>query len=178
MTHQFFSIMKNWIFNFLLSCILFPVIFSCNNEKKSVWQPVKGVLSTKWAAEISPVNAWPEYPRPQLLRDEWINLNGLWDYAIAGKDSMPTAFRGKILVPFPVESALSGVMKKVGTKNRVWYKREINIPAKWKNKRVLLHFEAVDWQAKVMIDSNEIGQHEGGYDPFTFDITNYVQDGK
>ncbi len=113
-----------------------------------------------------------------MVRKEWINLNGLWDYAILAKDSTAVNFQGKILVPFPVESALSGVMKKVGKENRVWYKREIEISAKWKNSRTLLHFEAVDWQTNVLIDGKDIGWHKGGYDPFTFDITNFVLDGK
>ena len=79
---------------------------------------------TKWAAEVSPTNALPEYPRPQMVRKAWQNLNGLWDYAITAKDAaQPTEFTEQILVPFPIESALSGVMKRVGESNRLWYRR-------------------------------------------------------
>jgi hypothetical protein len=88
------------------------------------WQPAKGPLMTRWAKDVSPRNAHPEYPRPQMMRSEWRNLNGLWDYAIRPKDQgTPAAFDGKILVPFPVESALSGVMKQVGEENRLWHRR-------------------------------------------------------
>ncbi|MHC4745405.1 MAG: glycoside hydrolase family 2 protein, partial [Planctomycetota bacterium] len=100
-----------------------------------------GPLLTKWAKKVSPKNALPEYPRPQMVRKDWQNLNGLWEYAIVGKDNpQPSEFDGEILVPYCVESALSGVMKKVGADNRLWYRRTFKISKKWKDKRVLLHF--------------------------------------
>src|SRR5204863_8844561 len=89
------------------------------------WQAQKGPLMTRWAKDVSPDNAHREYPRPQMERAEWVNLNGLWDYAITSKDTAawPQKPDGKILVPFPIEAALSGVMKPVGAKNRLWYRR-------------------------------------------------------
>jgi beta-galactosidase/beta-glucuronidase len=131
---------------------------------------------TKWAKEVSPDNVHPEYPRPQMVREDWQNLNGLWDYAIRPKDEpKPDNFDGKILVPFAVESALSGVMKRVDDPNRLWYRREFEIPDKWKQNRVLLHFGAVDWDTTVWVNGKQVGTHRGGYDPFTFDITDALK---
>jgi len=127
---------------------------------------------TQWAKGVSPDNVHPEYPRPQMVREDWLNLNGLWEYTIRHKDeSQPNNFDGEILVPFPVESALSGLMKPVGENNRLWYRRTFEIPNKWSGKRILLHFGAVDWESTICINGKEIGDHCGGYDPFTFDIT-------
>src|ERR1051326_543920 len=110
------------------------------------WKPADGPLKTRWAKDVSPTNALPEYPRPQMVRKEWQNLNGLWDYAITPKDAeKPGKYDGKILVPFCVESALSGVMKGVDPNQALWYRRTFAIPNEW-NHRVLLHFGAVDWQ--------------------------------
>ena len=135
------------------------------------WTPAKGPLMTKWAKEVSPTNAHPEYPRPQMVRKEWLNLNGLWDYAIRPKaEGAPKQFDGKILVPFPVESALSGVMKRVGKDQRLWYRRTVTVPEAWKGKTVLLHFGAIDWEATVYIDGKHMGEHRGGYDAFSFEI--------
>jgi hypothetical protein len=145
------------------------------------WKPAAGPLMTRWAKEVSPENALPEYPRPQMVRRNWLNLNGLWDYAIKPKDAArPESFDGQILVPFPVESALSGVMKPVGPDNRLWYRRTFEIPdgRRWdvEGRRVLLHFGAVDWDATVWVNGKEVGNHKGGYDPFTFDITDALKD--
>jgi len=143
------------------------------------WQVAKGPLLTRWAKDVSPKNAWPEYPRPQMVRKDWQNLNGLWEYAIAGKDdAKPTAFAGKILVPYPVESALSGVMKRVDQNQRLWYRRTFAVPAGWDGKRVLLHFGAVDWDATVWVNGKELGNHKGGYDGFTYDITDAMKGGE
>src|SRR5687768_15950606 len=104
------------------------------------WQPQKAPLMTRWAKDVSPDKVHPEYPRPQLVRQHWQNLNGLWNYAIQPKDvARPASWQGQILVPFPVESALSGVMKRVGPDNRLWYQRTFDVPAAWKDQRVLLH---------------------------------------
>ncbi|MCL4177636.1 MAG: DUF5127 domain-containing protein, partial [Verrucomicrobia bacterium] len=136
------------------------------------WQPAKGPLLTRWAKDVKPNKVHAEHPRPQLVREQWQNLNGLWDYAIAAKDAArPAAWDGEILVPFPVESALSGVMKRVSEQERLWYHRTFKVPAKWKGQRVLLHFGAVDWEATVYVNGREVGSHRGGYDAFTFDIT-------
>ena len=142
------------------------------NRTGSDWQPARGPLMTRWASEVSPDNVHPEYPRPQLVRKEWLNLNGLWDYAITlREDPQPAGWEGRILVPFPVESALSGVMRRVYETNRLWYRRTFTLPRSWSGQRVLLHFGAVDWEAVVWVNGREVGRHRGGYDAFSFDIT-------
>ena len=136
------------------------------------WKPVAGPLATRWAKDVSPEKVHPEYPRPQMVRKEWTNLNGLWDYAIVPVEAgQPKEFTGKILVPFPVESSLSGVMKRVGPKEKLWYRRTLDVRKPKAAGRVLLHFGAVDWEAKVWVNGNEVAQHRGGYDPFSCDIT-------
>ncbi|MCK4560399.1 MAG: chitobiase/beta-hexosaminidase C-terminal domain-containing protein [Calditrichia bacterium] len=154
-------------------------IIGCS-EDKSDWKPAEGSLLTKWADEITPENVLPEYPRPQLVREDWLNLNGLWDYMIIDKGSeKPQRYDGKILVPFPVESALSGVNLMVGKEKELWYRRSFVIPYDWQDKeRVLLHFGAVDWETTVWINENLLGSHKGGYDSFSFDITDYLIDKK
>src|SRR5262245_28250108 len=140
------------------------------------WQPAAGPLMTRWAAEVTPDRVLPEYPRPQLVRRDWLNLNGLWDYAVRPRaDATPTTFDGRILVPFPIESALSGVMKKVGESNRLWYHRTFAVPAAWRGRRTLLHFDAVDWEATVIVNGTELTTHRGGYDRFTVDITDALR---
>jgi hypothetical protein len=141
------------------------------------WKPAAGPLTTRWAKDVTPDNALPEYPRPQMVRSNWVNLNGLWDYAIAPKaDAAPAAYQGKILVPYPVESALSGVMKMVGGDNKLWYRRTFETPKEAAGgKRLLLHFGAVDWQTTVWLNGKELGTHRGGYDPFTFDVTDVLK---
>lgn len=140
------------------------------------WQPAGDKMKTPWAEKVDPQNVLPEYPRPQMERPEWVNLNGLWDYAIlpAGK-AEPTAFDGKILVPFPVESSLSGVMKPLTEKQELWYKRDFTVPASWKGRDVLLNFGAVDWQADVFINDILIGSHTGGFTPFSFNVSPYLK---
>lgn len=141
-----------------------------------VWHPMKAPLMTRWAAEVSPTNVWPEYPRPQLVRLDWMNLNGLWDYAITpdSTNRLPP-FAGKILVPFPVESALSGVMTNFNEHSKLWYHRSLSVPESWRGRRVRLHFGAVDWHCQVWVNGRGIGQHQGGYDAFTFDITDALR---
>lgn len=139
------------------------------------WKPVGDKIKTPWAEKIDVKNVLPEYPRPIMERTDWMNLNGLWDYSILKSEAAePTAFEGQILVPFPVESSLSGVMKTVGGENEVWYKRTFEVPAKWKGKNVLLNFGAVDWKADVWVNNVKIGSHTGGYTPFSFDITPFL----
>ncbi len=143
------------------------------------WRAAQGPLMTRWANDVSPDNPLVEYPRPQMVREAWQNLNGLWEYAIrpADREKVET-FDGQILVPFAVESALSGVMKPVGPDNRLWYRRQFTVPANWQGQRILLHFGAVDWDATVWVNGHEIGSHRGGYDPFTFDITKALKPGQ
>jgi hypothetical protein len=155
----------------LMSC---GVLLAQAAEKE--WQRANGPLATRWAREVSPDNALPEYPRPQMVRKDWQNLNGLWDYAIRGKeDAQPQTYEGKILVPYPIESALSGVMKRLDEKSRLWYRRTFDVPRSWSRKRVLLHFGGVDWEATISVNGKEVGVHRGGYDGFDFDITDALK---
>jgi len=143
------------------------------------WQPQGDKLKTKWAETLDPNNVLPEYPRPLMERTEWQNLNGLWDYAILPiGENEPKDFQGKILVPFAVESSLSGVQKEVGEKNELWYKTNFTVSSKWKGKDVLLHFGAVDWKAEVYLNDIKIGVHTGGYTPFSFNITPFLTKGQ
>lgn len=140
------------------------------------WKPVEGRIRTQWSEQVNPDNVLPEYPRPIMERTEWKNLNGLWDYAIIekGKHS-PYVFDGKILVPFAVESSLSGVGKTVGAEKELVYRRAFDVPSSWKGKRVLLHFGAVDWKTDVWVNDVKVGSHTGGFTPFSFDITEALQ---
>ena len=136
------------------------------------WAPAGDRIKTEWAEKVDPSNVLPEYPRPIMQRTEWQNLNGLWNYAIRPTgEPEPQTFDGEILVPFAVESSLSGVQKRVGDNNELWYNRNFTVPSKWKDKKILLHFGAVDWKADVWVNDIKVGQHTGGYTPFSFDIT-------
>jgi hypothetical protein len=164
------------------------------------WQPVQGHLMTRWAKDVSPDNVLPEYPRPQMVRHlvarrltagdiqtspNWLNLNGLWEYAVRPWETgvtdpeeplcPPWLPDGHLLVPFPIESALSGVKRALQPDERLWYRRTFTLPDAWQDQRLLLHFGAVDWEARVWVNSQAVGSHRGGYDPFTFEITDHVQ---
>ena len=130
-------------------------------------------MLTPWAREVSPASALPEYPRPQMVRRRWQNLNGLWQYAVTAKsdEQAPVRFEGNILVPYPIEAALSGVMKPLSPSERLWYRRTFSFHRNGANRRILLHFGAVDWETTVFVNGRNLGSHRGGYDPFTFDIT-------
>ncbi|MBO4230963.1 MAG: beta-galactosidase, partial [Bacteroidales bacterium] len=142
------------------------------------WAPAGDKIKTKWAEEVSPTNAHPEYPRPQMVRSEWQSLNGLWDYAITPKsEPKPAKFDGKILVPFAVESSLSGVGRKVTPDDALWYKTTFTVPSAWKGKRLMLNFDAVDWKTVVYVNDIQIGSHTGGYTHFSFDVTPYLKSG-
>jgi hypothetical protein len=142
------------------------------------WQPTGDQIKTAWAEQVDPVSPLAEYPRPQLVRKQWTNLNGLWDYAISERDvRQPSAFAGKILVPFPVESSLSGVQKTLSPEQVLWYHREFEAQKPADGGRVLLNFDAVDWHAEVSVNGKLVGTHEGGYDPFSMDITDVLNDG-
>lgn len=144
------------------------------------WKPVPGRIQTSWGEKIDPKNTLPDYPRPQMVRANWKNLNGLWSYAITPKtqETKPAAMDGLILVPFSVESSLSGVGRKVGKDSVLWYSNTIELTAAQRKGRVLLHFGAVDWQCTVFVNGQQAGIHEGGYDPFSFDITALITKNK
>jgi len=134
---------------------------------------------TQWADQVNVDHPWNEYPRPIMERRNWINLNGLWEYAITEVDAeRPDDMDGSILVPYPIESALSGVMKRVDKDDQLWYKRLIRLTGRMKSQRILLHFEAVDWHAKIWIDDKLLGEHKGGYSPFSFEISDHIKAGK
>jgi beta-galactosidase/beta-glucuronidase len=140
------------------------------------WSIVEGNLLTDWASKVDSENVLPEYPRPQLKRTGWLNLNGLWDYAITSKNIQHiTSFDGKILVPFAIESALSGVKRPLKPNQLLWYRRFFEIPEAWKGNDLLLHFGAVDWKAEVWVNGNLVGEHKGGYVPFSFEISKFVK---
>jgi len=151
------------------------VLCICVLQTFAQWKPAGDKIKTSWAEKIDVKNVLPEYPRPIMERAEWVNLNGLWDYAIlkAGLNE-PSKFDGQILVPFAVESSLSGVQKTVGDENEVWYKRNFTVPSKWKNNKILLHFGAVDWKSEIWLNDIKIGSHTGGYTPFSFDIQPFL----
>lgn len=136
------------------------------------WSPVGDKIKTDWASRIDPSNVLPEYPRPIMERSDWKNLNGLWDYTIINKgEQIPATFDGKILVPFAVESSLSGVGKRINEKQELIYQRSFDVPAAWRGKKVLLHFGAVDWKTDVWVNDVKVGSHTGGFTPFSFDVT-------
>ncbi len=136
-------------------------------------------MKTRWTDSVDKIQPWQEYPRPQFVRADWQNLNGIFRYAITGMtDSIPSKFDGDILVPFAVESQLSGVEKRVSDKELLWYEKEFTLDPCFKGKRVMLNFGAVDWYCRVFINKKFIGEHKGGYVPFSFDITDFLKNGK
>jgi beta-galactosidase/beta-glucuronidase len=159
--------MKNAILLFTLL-----LLTTASNAQTPSWKIVEGKITTPWASNVDASSPLPEYPRPQLVRETWMNLNGLWDYAIAPKSqSSISSYQGKIMVPFAVESALSGVGKTVGMDNQLWYKRTFTIPQNFAGKNTIIHFGAVDWQCEIFVNGKKAGDHKGGYDSFSFDIT-------
>ena len=166
-------IKKTLLFGLLL--LLYTHSYPQNN-----WKIVGGKITSPWADSVNSSNVLTGYPRPQMQRNDWQNLNGLWQYGIfpaSNDQSIPTVFRGNILVPFAIESALSGVGKTVGKDSVLWYQTTIKVSSKIKNKKILLHFGAVDWRSEIYINGSKVGMHEGGYDPFTIDITGALKKG-
>ena len=178
-----------FIISFIILLIIFIVLylfFPKTKDKnkiipKSEWnyKPAGDKIKTRWAYNLDPYKVWQEYPRPQLQREDWINLNGPWKYSIrTSSSSFPDYYDGFILVPFPIESSLSGVMKTFNNNDVLWYEKEIEIPKKWKGKHILLNFGAVDWKCELFMNKIKVGEHIGGYSYFYFDITNYLNKGK
>lgn len=171
--HQIYSIMKIKLFTAIASILAISSMASAQQ-----WAPSGDKIKTKWAEEVSPANAHPEYPRPQMVRSDWKSLNGLWEYSVISKSTQqPDEFQGKILVPFAVESSLSGVGKTVTPNDAIWYKTTFTVPSSWKGKEIVLRFEAVDWRADVMVNGVQVGTHTGGYTHFAFDVTPYLKSG-
>ncbi len=141
------------------------------------WKPLQAPLETQWARQVDPNNVLPDYPRPQMVRSNWLNLNGVWQFQFgATNDPVPAGqnLASVILVPFPMESAMSGVMQYAPFS---WYRRTFTVPTNWSGQRILLHFDAVNWQAQVFVNGQSLGFHVGGYDPFNYDITPYLNGG-
>ena len=158
--------------------ILLVVFLNCS-YLSAQWKPAGERIKTEWATKIDVENVLPEYPRPIMERPDWVNLNGLWNYAITPVgQAAPQKYEGQILVPFAIESSLSGVGKRLGKENDLWYQRKFSVPSKWKGERVLLHFGAVDWKTDIWVNQIKIGQHTGGFTPFSFDITPALKNGE
>ncbi|KAA3635501.1 MAG: glycoside hydrolase family 2 [Bacteroidetes bacterium] len=167
---------------FKVICVVFSFLLfinSCSQDSQKAWEIPENSLTTKWAKDINPEKDWSSHPRPQLQRLEWHSLNGLWDYAITNGSKEPDAIdQGKILVPYPVESALSGVKKAVKPTETLWYQRMFIVPENWDYQKILLNFGAVDWSMTCWINGQEVGNHKGGFDAFSFDITDYLREGE
>lgn len=154
-------------------------ILAMASQANAQWKPAGDKIKTEWGEKLDPNNVWNVYPRPIMERTEWQNLNGQWNYAItAEKAQNPSSYDGKILVPFAVESSLSGVGKTLDRGKVLWYQRNFEVPSKWRSQRVLLHFGAVDWRADVWVNGVKVGVHTGGYTPFSFDVTDALKSGK
>ena len=158
--------------------LLIALYISCLGASAQPWQPAGDHIRTPWADQVDPAAPLPEYPRPLMQREAWMNLNGLWDYAVLPAGAAFRQADGKILVPFCIESSLSGVGKTVGKENNLWYRRTFTLPKSWKGKRILLHFGAVDWRADIWVNGVKAGSHTGGYTPFSLDVTDALVPGE
>lgn len=155
--------------------LILVVLFSVPCTFAQEWKPAGDKIMTQWGETLDSKNVWQEYPRPQLQRTNWQNLNGMWEYSILPKNlPTPKKYQGEILVPFCVESSLSGVGKEFKPDDRLWYRREFVLPEGWSANRIMLNFEAVDWSATVWVNEALVGSHKGAYDRFSFDITPYL----
>jgi Concanavalin A-like lectin/glucanases superfamily/Glycosyl hydrolases family 2, sugar binding domain/Glycosyl hydrolases family 2/Glycosyl hydrolases family 2, TIM barrel domain/Immunoglobulin domain len=168
---HFMTVQKSLEFTLALTCLCF-LIFSADNA--NAWQMKQGPLMTRWAALVDTNAPLPEYPRPQMVRTNWMNLNGIWQFQPgATNDPVPVGqtLSNQILVPYPMESAISGVMQYYEFS---WYRRTFTVPPAWNGKRIILHLDAVNWQATVYVNGQKAGVHRGGYDPISYDITPYL----
>ncbi|MFC4454745.1 glycoside hydrolase family 2 protein [Deinococcus sonorensis] len=152
--------------------VLLSLLGLCLPLAQAKWAAAPAPLVTRWGKAVTPANVLGEYPRPQLVRRQWQNLNGLWSYAFAAVDApRPQRWAGQILVPFPLESALSGVRRPLDERERLWYRRSFTVPAGWHGQRLMLNFGAADWDTVVWVNGHKVGEHTGGYDAFSFDVT-------
>lgn len=152
--------------------LLLAALLCCSTAAVAQYAPAGDKIKTSWGENIDPANVRPEYPRPIMERDRWQNLNGLWDYAVRPRGQQhPNGVDGQILVPFCIESSLSGVGRTVGEDNELWYSRTFTVPSAWKGDNVLLNFGAVDWRCEVWVNDIRVGGHQGGFTPFSLDIT-------
>ena len=166
------------LYLYIPSCLLLSLALTASLTADD-WKPADAKLMTRWAKDVTPENVLPEYPRPQMVRESWENLNGLWDYGLSARNGGELkAWEGKILVPYCIESPLSGVGKRVSPDQWLWYRRDFSATKPTGGGRLLLHFGAVDWKAMVRVNGKLVGEHKGGYDPFTLDITSAVKNGK
>lgn len=143
----------------------------------ATWSPKGDKIKTVWAEKVTPDNAWRSYPRPQLQRSQWMNLNGLWNFAVTDQTTTKkqVKYEGQILVPFAIESSLSGVQRTFLPTDKLWYQHSFTIDDAWKGKNIILHFQAVDYECQVWVNDKLAGTHKGGNNPFEFDITKYIK---
>ena len=135
-------------------------------------------MKTPWTDSVDRLAPLPEYPRPQMVRGNWLSLNGPWEYAISAGGSFPAEYDGTITVPFSPETELSGVGRTLHKGEFLWYRREISLPECFAERHVLLHFGAVDQTADVWVNGLKVMEHVGGYLPFEGDVTRAVRDGR
>ncbi|MCW2848788.1 MAG: glycoside hydrolase family 2 [Marmoricola sp.] len=132
-------------------------------------------MLTRWGRELDPEHPWPEHPRPQLVRERWTSLNGVWEHAFTATADRPASYEGPIVVPFSPEAPLSGVERQLQPDEWLWYRRRFTAPECPPGGRVLLHFGAVDQSCTVWVDGHEVGAHTGGYLPFSCDVTDRLE---
>lgn len=170
------------------------LLFAVSVARAAEWHPATAPLTTPWTSRVDPRNPLPEHPHPEFRREAWMSLNGLWDYALepvtyqarqgfTERASMttgtpPAEYLGRILVPFAIDAPLSGIMHVLHPQERLWYRRDLEVPPAWQGQRILLHVEASDWETSVYVNGQRLGQHRGGYDPFQFDLTEAIHAGK
>ncbi len=169
----------NYQFSIIMKRIFLTALCIISVLSADAWELQRKKIISDFALKVTPENAWQEYPRPIMQRKDWKNLNGLWDYRVTTHQTrIPQNINeGKILVPFAIESALSGVQREFLPKDMLWYKRTFSIPESWNGKNILLHFDGVDFASDVWINGKKIGSHEGSSDAFVFDITSFLKKG-
>lgn len=159
---------------FALTFVSFMASLSTANPS---WQPVAGSMLTQWGKAVTPDNAWREYPRPQMVRDNWTNLNGLWDFTVTNRNApKPTDWEEQILVPFAMETPLSGIGRRLEDNQAIWYRRTFE-QGETMGERSLLHFEGVDYACQVWLNGMQVGSHRGGNLPFSFEVSEALKPG-